>query len=170
MEHQHQHQHPAHAGQEHNEEWSSNLCNCAPCGTCLLSTFLPCVLLGRTVSRMRDPSMRSHDEMNSECLIFTGIQCFTGCGWIYGMMKRGEVRDQYGIKGSDCNDCCVSYWCLCCAMIQMDNEVKKRTQGLVTQGYQSEKQGMVMPSPSHQQPMPQHPPQAQGHAPYQSPK
>lgn len=75
------------------------------------------------------------------------------------MMKRGEIRDQYNIEGSDCGDCCVSYWCMCCAMIQADKEVKLRTaaQAPITQGYQSQKEGMHMPTPAYprqqQQPM-----------------
>ncbi|KAH7155485.1 PLAC8 family-domain-containing protein [Dactylonectria estremocensis] len=144
-----------------NQEWSNGLCSCGPCETCLLGTFLPCMLLGQTADRMRDPTMQTADNFNSDCMIFCGIQCVTGCGWIYAMMKRGEIRERYGIAGSGMNDCCASYWCGCCALIQQDKEVKARSaQGPVTQGYQSQKEGMHMP-PAQQQQQQQHqvPPQ-----------
>ncbi|KAF5643946.1 plac8 family [Fusarium tjaetaba] len=136
-----------------NQEWQNNLCNCSPCDSCLLGTFCPCILLGKTADRMRDPTMQTADTCNSDALIFCAINCVTGCGWIYSMMKRGEIRERFGIKGSGMNDCCVSYWCLCCALIQQDNEVKSRlSQGPITQGYQAQKEGMHMPaSPAAQQ-------------------
>ncbi|KAI1116882.1 PLAC8 family-domain-containing protein [Nemania sp. NC0429] len=128
---------------EHSEkdqsEWQTGICSCGPCSSCLLAWFLPCVLLGQTSERIRDPSMQSADMLNSDCLVHGGINCFTGCGWIYAMLKRGEIRERYGIKGSGCNDCCVSYWCPCCALIQQDNEVKTRQQAQPDrQGYMAE--------------------------------
>jgi len=128
-------------------EWQHSLMDCSPCDSCCLGTFLPCVLLGKTSDRMRDPSMQGADSMNSDCLVFTAIQCFTGCGWIYIMMKRGEIRERFNISGDGTGDCCATYWCPCCSLIQQDNEVKTRTQHLVAnpaQGYQAQP-GMVMP-------------------------
>ncbi len=62
------------------------------------------------------------------------------------MMKRTEIRERFGIQGDGTGDCCVTYWCPCCALIQQDNEVKFRTQGAVpiNQGYQPQP-GMQMP-------------------------
>jgi len=56
------------------------------------------------------------------------------------MMKRTEVRQAYGIKGSATGDCCTAYWCSCCATIQHEKEVVNRTAGavgVVLQGYQA---------------------------------
>ncbi|KAF5663092.1 plac8 family [Fusarium heterosporum] len=152
-----------------NQEWQSSLCDCSPCDSCMLSTFCPCILLGKTSDRMRDPTMQTADTCNSDALIFCAIQCVTGCGWIYSMMKRGEIRERFGIQGSGMGDCCVSYWCLCCALIQQDNEVKARvSQGPVTQGYQAQKEGMHMPtSPPPQQ---QYQGQPHSHPQYQTPQ
>jgi len=77
---------PAHAhvysegGKE--TEWETSLCSCSPCGSCLLAWCLPCILLGQTSERIRDPSMQSADMLNSDCLIHGGVTCFTGCGWM----------------------------------------------------------------------------------------
>ncbi|RYP39203.1 hypothetical protein DL767_002311 [Monosporascus sp. MG133] len=130
-------------------EWQASLCDCSPCSSCLLGWCLPCILVGQTAERIRDPSMQNADLLNSDCLIHGGLTCFTGCGWIYAMLKRGEIRERYNIKGSGCNDCCVSYWCACCAVIQQDNEViiRQRNAGAVQQGYQSQP-GMQMPAPA----------------------
>lgn len=66
-------------------------------------------------------------------------------------MKRGEIREKFGIEGSGCGDCCVSMWCPCCALIQQDNEVKGRQarEGVNTQGYQAVTQSMSVPPPSY---------------------
>ncbi len=61
-------------------------------------------------------------------------------------MKRSEIREQYGIKGNGTSDCCTAYWCLCCALIQQEKEVKARTTaGPITQEYHAPKEGMQMP-------------------------
>ncbi|KAI0841168.1 PLAC8-domain-containing protein [Hypoxylon sp. FL0890] len=134
-------------------EWQASLCDCSPCTSCLLGFCLPCLLIGQTSERIRDPSMQSADMMNSDCMIYTLISCFTGCGWIYAMMKRDEIRKRYNIEGSGTSDCCVSYWCPCCALIQQDNEVAIRQKNAqpVAQGYQSQPT-MQMPPSSYQQP------------------
>ncbi|KAH7110770.1 PLAC8 family-domain-containing protein [Dactylonectria estremocensis] len=129
-----------------NQEWSKGLCSCGPCDTCLLGTFLPCILLGRTSYRMQNPSTQAVRSFNNDCMIFCAIQCVTGCGWVYTTMKRGEVRQQFGIQGSIMRDCCTSYWCGCCALIQLEEEVKARhSQVPITQGYKSQTDGMQMP-------------------------
>ncbi|KAF7562969.1 hypothetical protein G7046_g1134 [Stylonectria norvegica] len=135
------------------QEWQNGLCNCSPCESCLLGTFLPCMLHGRAADRMRDPSMATADSFNSDCLLFAGVQCFTGCGWIISMMQRGEMRERFGIKGSGFGDYCTTYWCLCCAVIQQEKEAKQRLAGAhapVTQAYQPQKEGMHMPTPQAQ--------------------
>ncbi|KAI1180711.1 PLAC8 family-domain-containing protein [Nemania sp. FL0916] len=127
-------------------EWQTGICHCGPCTSCLLAWCVPCILLGQTSERQRDPSLQSADLLNSDCLIHGALTC-CGCGWIYQMLKRGEIRERYGVKGSGCGDCCVSFWCSCCALIQQDNEVKIRQQAQpITQGYQAQA-GMHMPAP-----------------------
>ncbi|KAI1073958.1 PLAC8-domain-containing protein [Whalleya microplaca] len=127
-------------------KFQAGLCDCGPCSSCLLGWCLPCILVGQTSERIRDPSMQNADLMNSDCLIHGAINCFTGCGWIYAMLKRGEIRERYQIEGSGCNDCCVSFWCSCCAVIQQDNEVKIRQKNAqpIAEGYQPQP-GMQIP-------------------------
>ncbi|KAG6128611.1 hypothetical protein E4U28_008153 [Claviceps purpurea] len=130
------------------QEWQFGLFSCfGDMKSSLLGCCLPCVLHGRTMDRIKDPSLQSHDPLNSECIVWSAIQCFTGCGCLYNLIKRGEIRNLYGIHGSGFSDCCTSYWCLCCALVQQDREVALRAgnQVPVMQGYQAQKEGMHMP-------------------------
>ncbi|KAH6665340.1 PLAC8 family protein [Plectosphaerella plurivora] len=128
-----------------NQGWQNALCNCSPCENCILGACLPCVLFGRTSERLRDPSMRSYETINMDCLLMAGVTYFTCCGWILVMMKRGEIRERFGIKGGGAGDCCTAYWCPCCALIQQEKEVKQRQEsGPIAQGYQPNKEGMHM--------------------------
>ncbi|KAK3320167.1 PLAC8 family-domain-containing protein [Cercophora scortea] len=135
--------------QAYEGKWESGLCNCLPCSTCLLATFCPCFVVGSTADRMRDPTMATANVTNNECLEFGILNFLTGCGWICVMRHRTQIRQRYGIAGSETNDCCTSYWCACCAIIQHDNEVKRRTAGQtapVVEAYKSEP-GMAVPGP-----------------------
>jgi len=64
----------------------------------------------------------------------------------YAMMKRGEIREKFGIEGDGMGDCCTAYWCPCCTLIQNDKEVAARLpeHGVIQQGYQAQS-GMAMP-------------------------
>lgn len=51
------------------------------------------------------------------------------------MKHRAEIRQRYGIKGSETNDCLVSCFCCACALLQQDDELKTRlaSEGITTQ-------------------------------------
>ncbi|KAL8333562.1 hypothetical protein RB593_003314 [Gaeumannomyces tritici] len=133
-----------------DQEWNASFMSCSPCDGCLLATCLPCILVGKTSERMADPSLSRYEVFNPECLIMGGIT-WIGLGFVYAMIKRVEVRERFGIKGSGFGDCCAAYWCPCCVVLQNDNEVRSRVgePGVpvpVAQGYQ-QNPGMGMPSP-----------------------
>ncbi|KAK2594997.1 hypothetical protein QQS21_007304 [Conoideocrella luteorostrata] len=149
---------PAGGRDPRGKDWQFSLFDCFGDGEAsLIACFLPCMLHGRTMDRINDPSLQSHDPLNHECLLWGGIQCFTGCGCLYNMIKRTEIRERYGIQGSGGSDYCISYCCLCCALVQQDREVALRAghYAPVTQGYQGQKEGMQMPGAAvHQQSFP----------------
>ncbi|KAH8197756.1 hypothetical protein TruAng_008090 [Truncatella angustata] len=113
--------------QENGGEWKSSL------------------FVGKTADRLRHPSA-TPSSTNSDCAIHGALCFFTGFHWVYTMLKRTEIRERFGIPGSACGDCCTSFWCHCCAVIQQDNEVKSRLHagGPIQQQYQQQ-QGMLMP-------------------------
>lgn len=51
------------------------------------------------------------------------------------MLQRGRVRERYNIEGGGCGDCCVSFWCPCCGLLQQANEVEERQNMLDKSGY-----------------------------------
>ncbi|KAH7124919.1 PLAC8 family-domain-containing protein [Dactylonectria estremocensis] len=119
------------------KEWSNDLYSYGPCNTDLLGTYMPCILLGQTSDRIRDPTMETAESCNCDCMIFCTIQCMTGCGWIYTLMKRRQIREQFGIKDNGMSDCYTSYWCSCCAPTQQEKEVKATAaQSPITEAYQ----------------------------------
>jgi Cys-rich protein (TIGR01571 family) len=107
------------------------------------------IVVGQTSERIRDPSMQALQMINVDCLIHGALWFATGCGWVYAMLKRTEIRERFGITGSIMEDCCATYWCHCCAIIQHDNEVKSRLPppiaGLTDQPYQPQQEDMSMP-------------------------
>ncbi|KAM5358300.1 hypothetical protein ACJZ2D_015399 [Fusarium nematophilum] len=119
-------------------------------GTYLGAVHLTVRIFGRTSQRLRNP-VGEVDNVNSDCILFCGIQSLTMSAWIFNSMKRGEIREKLGIEGSGLGDCCTSCWCLCCALVQQDKEVKARQlrhgPGVNVQGYQPVGHGMQM-SPS----------------------
>ncbi|KAK1853983.1 PLAC8 family protein [Colletotrichum chrysophilum] len=125
-------------------EWNSSLMDCSPCGTCMMATWLPCLVFGKTSERMRDPNLTNYSPLNGECFMISALGSI-GFGWLYLMSKRTDIRQQFGIDGSECGDCCTAYWCPCCVLIQHENEVIGRTQyAPVTEGYQSQGDSMKM--------------------------
>ncbi|RDA92928.1 hypothetical protein CP533_3859 [Ophiocordyceps camponoti-saundersi (nom. inval.)] len=134
---------------EREDGWQHNICDCSP-------------FFGRTATRMRDPTMQSHSELNGDCIVFGLLHYFTGFAWVYNMVQRAEIRHKYGIRGNCCDDYCASYWCLCCSIIQQDKEVHRRQfpGGPVTDPYNADKERMQMPpaaaaaAPAYQPPQP----------------
>ncbi|KAF4806342.1 Cell number regulator 11 [Colletotrichum siamense] len=93
---------------------------------------------------MRDPNLTNYSPVNGECFMISALGSI-GFGWLYLMSKRTDIRQQFGIDGSECGDCCTAYWCPCCVLIQHENEVIGRTQyAPVTEGYQSQGDSMKM--------------------------
>ena len=99
--------------------------------------------------------MQTASTCNSDCCVSFMLTCFLGCGCLcvtpplafidlkltcvgdrWTMKQRGQVREKYGIEGSGCGDCCTAFWCPCCAMVQNDKEVRTRSSGVNTSGYQ----------------------------------
>lgn len=73
--------------------------------------------MGKTSERLVDPSLSKYDVFNPECLIMGGIT-YIGLGFVYAMIKRMEIRERFGIKGSGAGDFCAAYWCACCVVLQ----------------------------------------------------
>ncbi|KAK3236890.1 hypothetical protein CYMTET_52994 [Cymbomonas tetramitiformis] len=45
------------------------------------------------------------------------------CEWILQWMTRKAIRKKYQLPEVPCHDCCVSFWCGCCDLAQMEREL-----------------------------------------------
>ena len=61
---------------------------------------------------------------------------YCGFSWILQCLKRGDMRDRYGIQGSSVEDCLGAMCCPCCGLVQEEKESLIRTQEAPAQGYQ----------------------------------
>ncbi|KAK2739726.1 hypothetical protein FQN55_009316 [Onygenales sp. PD_40] len=132
----------------HSTNWSNSLWDCFnPIDSCLMGWCCPCVLFGKTQSRLEDPTLQNYSPVNENCLIFCGLNCF-GLAWLFITKKRMEMREKYGIsqthlenflkmepghikakhnvEESMVQDCLTSFWCPCCAVVQQEKEVVQR--------------------------------------------
>jgi len=79
-------------------------------GLCLLGTFCPCYVNGKTAEAVGD-----------ECLLCCVGYCFLDC--IAGALTRQKVRQYKGIQGSILEDLLIHCFCPCCAVIQDNAEM-----------------------------------------------
>ena len=56
-----------------------------------------------------------YNMTNENCLIMCGAACF-GVSWLPLLLKRGEVRNRFGIPGEPINDCLLSFFCGVCSI------------------------------------------------------
>ncbi|KOC08475.1 DUF614 domain protein [Aspergillus flavus AF70] len=117
-----------------NPDWNYSLFDCCDPGSlCLMSWCLPCLTFGKTQARNHDATLNGFSYCNADCTIFTGLGLIYS-HWIIQTIRRGEMRERYGIKGSCCGDCCATFFCSCCALVQEEKEAELRTRAEL--GYQ----------------------------------
>ncbi|RHZ61013.1 hypothetical protein CDV55_101455 [Aspergillus turcosus] len=135
-------QQPAPAAQ-HSHGWSSSIWDCfSPTETCLVGWCAPCCLFGKTQSRLQDPALKEHSYINGDCSLYA-LSSYCGLYWVLLMIKRGQLRERFGIQGSAFEDCWQSYLCPCCTLVQNEKEVEARSNNLQV-GYQAPS-GMAYP-------------------------
>ncbi|CCX07369.1 PLAC8 family-domain-containing protein [Pyronema domesticum] len=125
------------------DKWENSLFSCfSNMNTCMMATFCPCILFGRTRYRLRHPSLDGHNCCNFAC--FTQCICIsTPISCIQRMMQRKEIREKHNLEGGCCGDCMKSCFCSCCELAQEENEVlMKQSKAQEQVGY-IKPQGMV---------------------------
>jgi len=101
---------------------SSLLCGClsAPsnCWTCTKGCCCPCYLAGETEEML--PLLSDNSSKWRACWKYC-------CCWVcVAPVKRYRLRRLFNIRGCCCLDCCVSYLCPCCSVIQERSELLRR--------------------------------------------
>ncbi|PYH75405.1 PLAC8-domain-containing protein [Aspergillus uvarum CBS 121591] len=121
---------------ENSREWKYGFWDCcSPFKTCCFAFWCPCCLYGRTASRLNNPTLKEHTFFNQDCCLYYLASC-CGLSFIPLMMKRARLRANFELEGSSCGDCFKSCCCSICTLMQMEKEVKSRSELLETEGYQ----------------------------------
>jgi len=119
-------------------EWKYGMCcpcciPCADCGLCCDTFWCSCCQLSRQWAAIKDG--RSDDPNWNVCCTICCLGLFisfcTGAGggivtWVVGWHLRNELRENATIEGNVFGDCCATFCCLCCTMIQQHRELKAR--------------------------------------------
>lgn len=96
-------------------------------------------MYGRTSERLEDPALKEGSYVNGDVcyhcsmpayLVLNITQCclfvlagYCGLSWVLMMMKRRDLREKFGIKGSVGEDCILSCCCPCCTLVQQEKEL-----------------------------------------------
>merc|ERR1712242_42008 len=102
--------------QSPNGEFKNGLCG-FNCGSCMKSWCCPC-LVGRDVGEAMEGN-------GGVCCLAYLASMFIGILPCLVCYQRGKLRQAKAIEGSDVSDFCVSCFCMCCVLCQMDQEIKE---------------------------------------------
>lgn len=84
---------------------------------CGWALCLPCCLVPRTTAAI------TGDSCEEQCLLLWLTCCVGGC---YRASERRELRNKYNIKGSQIEDCLLTWCCGCCTTVQEARELGDR--------------------------------------------
>ncbi|KAL4756339.1 PLAC8 family protein [Aspergillus foveolatus] len=115
--------------------WANGLLTCfISTDDCFLGSFLPCLLFGKTQSRLKNTDAGDYSYLNRDCLCYALLSC--GCQGCLLAQRRYSMRERFDIVGSGYGDCLASCFCHCCVLIQMEREM---VQSILIEagGYQS---------------------------------
>lgn len=95
-------------------DWQHGLCGCFnDCGTCIVTFIAPCYTHGKNA-----------EAVGESCLL-CGLSVLVPVLDIFTMASiRTIVREQHGIAGSMANDFLATFFCSCCSIIQVAQQVK----------------------------------------------
>jgi Cys-rich protein (TIGR01571 family) len=94
-------------------QFQTGLCDCClDISLCLHGTCCPCHLFGKNVEHLTGKGCCSN------CCCY----CI-GCGPCNHAPYRRQLRLKYNLKEEPCNDCCVAFFCSCCALCQENREI-----------------------------------------------
>ncbi|KAJ6491132.1 PLAC8-domain-containing protein [Mycena sanguinolenta] len=111
-------------------EWSHGLCGCfEDFGTCCYACWCPCIVHGKNTQRLGHLNSNGRpDGDGGSCCSGScfGYCLLASCGlqWILQCSARGDTRQRYGIDGGGCGDCCTTFCCSLCDLVQVSREIE----------------------------------------------
>jgi len=99
------------------QDWKNGLFGCCSKGPidCLMGCLCYCYVGGLNTQKLGHA-----DSWVVPCLLYIL------CRPCYATYRRGKVREHYGIEGGFGGDCCVSFCCGPCAILQEEHEIDER--------------------------------------------
>ena len=118
--------------QTYSNQFRHGLTDCfSSLGLCCDAFCCPCIVYGQIQEKIGSGSKFGQCCCYSiwSCFIpiFTGlygVPISLSCCMICG--QRHRVRQLHGIEGNSCSDCCTSFWCGTCTLIQHAKQVGVR--------------------------------------------
>lgn len=103
-----------------HRQWDSNLCDCCiDLKTGCYAFICPCCAMNELTNYSGHPSC---------CR--TTMCCLCPFGAFCHAPYRKKLRVRYNLPAKPCNDCCVTFWCPCCALAQEMREIEhQKAQG-----------------------------------------
>ncbi|MES1920655.1 hypothetical protein MHBO_002306 [Bonamia ostreae] len=100
------------------QEWKYGLCSCCadPLAT-LSACFFPCFIQGKTYA------LASQNDTATVYIVVFLLVDLLGLGLCGNLYLRIKVREENEIRGSGCDDFCVSLCCGPCALVQTYREL-----------------------------------------------
>ncbi|PON86477.1 PLAC8 motif-containing protein [Trema orientale] len=106
--------------QQPSSQWTTGLCGCfEDTSSCMTTCCCPFITFGRNAEIID----RGRTTCASAGLIFYLLNC---CAFMYSCTYRTKLRGLYSLPEEPCKDCCVHYFCVCCALCQEYRELKNR--------------------------------------------
>ncbi|UJR36849.1 hypothetical protein I4U23_029562 [Adineta vaga] len=105
----------------YQQPWKEAVCDCFHDGhICCYGFWCCCCLYGENVAKIENSS-----RCFTHCCIYTLLSMF-GCCCLIHSVKRGRIRERYGIVEDACGDCFITCCCSTCAICQEAREMKIR--------------------------------------------
>jgi Cys-rich protein (TIGR01571 family) len=100
---------------------SESLCGCFNDGhTCCYGCCCCCCLYGQNAAKID-----SHSRCITQCCVYS-FMSLLGCCCLVHTIKRGQLREKYGLEEGVCGDCFITCCCPSCAICQEAREMKVR--------------------------------------------
>ncbi|KAF3929328.1 hypothetical protein AA313_de0209423 [Arthrobotrys entomopaga] len=109
------------------QTYKYGFCSCfGDIGSCCLGCWCPCMLYSRTHHRLKtvpDSNLDAYSSCNGHCAMWCVLSPIS---WVFTMLQRTRIREEYKIKGSPIGDCARSYYCPLCVLVQDEREIRER--------------------------------------------
>merc|ERR1712106_16555 len=102
--------------------WSKSICQC-DCANCCYATWCSC-MVGKNVAELIG------DDGTMWCCLYACCCCWTP---FFICSQRSTMRQRFQIQGDAINDFIMGWFCTCCALAQMQNEVNVLRSRMVVQ-------------------------------------